>query len=403
MKTKQKYSNLVFKTIMTIICTAAVTFTITMVWVYSQGAEGNTETAIGEAAKSDKLSAKLSAIRNKIDSEYIGEIDENALIEGAIKGYVSGLNDVYSEYLTVEEMQEFTENTVGEYVGIGVYITKDTENNEVVVYGTIPNSPAQEAGLKTGDIIREVDGTEYNGDDYDIITDKIKGKEGTKVKLLIIRDGEEISLEVERKNIEVEHVTSQVLDNNIGYIYISSFEGNTKNQFEKAYDELEKNGITSLIIDIRNNGGGIVDEALGIAELMTDKNDTLLIEKDKEGNEIVTKSSKDKKIDMPIILLVNEYSASASEILAGILKENVDNATLIGNKTYGKGVIQTLYPLSDNSGLKITTDEYFTPNHNEINKVGIEPDIKIDDYLYTGELDLENDTQLKRAIEELTK
>ena len=400
MKTKQKYSNLVFKTIMTIICTAAGTFTITMVWVYSQGAEGNTETAIGEAAKSDKLSAKLSAIRNKIDSEYIGEIDENALIEGAIKGYVSGLNDVYSEYLTVEEMQEFTENTVGEYVGIGVYITKDTENNEVVVYGTIPNSPAQEAGLKTGDIIREVDGTEYNGDDYDIITDKIKGKEGTKVKLLIIRDGEEISLEVERKNIEVEHVTSQVLDNNIGYIYISSFEGNTKNQFEKAYDELEKNGITSLIIDIRNNGGGIVDEALGIAELMTDKNDTLLIEKDKEGNEIVTK---DKKIDMPIILLVNEYSASASEILAGILKENVDNATLIGNKTYGKGVIQTLYPLSDNSGLKITTDEYFTPNHNEINKVGIEPDIKIDDYLYTGELDLENDTQLKRAIEELTK
>lgn len=403
MKAKQKYSNLVFKTIMTIICTAAVTFTITMIWVYSQESVGNTETAIGAAAKSDKLSAKLSSIRSKIDNEYIGEIDENALIEGAIKGYVSGLNDVYSEYLTADEMQEFTENTVGEYVGIGVYITKDVENNEVVVYGTIPNSPAQEAGLKTGDIIREVDGTTYNGDDYDIITDKIKGKEGSKVKLLIIRDGEEINLEVERKNIEVEHVTSQVLDNNIGYIYISSFEGNTKNQFEKAYDELEDKGIKSLIIDIRNNGGGIVDEALGIAELMTDKDDILLIEKDKNENEIITKSTKDKKINMPIVLLVNQYSASASEILAGILKENVDNATLIGNKTYGKGVIQTLYPLSDNSGLKITTDEYYTPNHNEINKVGIEPDIKIDDYIYTGELDLKNDTQLKRAIEELTK
>ena len=338
MKKQQKYSNLVFKTIMTIICTAAVTFATTMVWVYSQGTQGNTETAIGEAAKSDKLSAKLSAIRDKIDSEYVGKIDENALIEGAIKGYVSGLNDVYSEYLTVDEMQEFTENTVGEYVGIGVYITKDTENNEVVVYGTIPNSPAQEAGLKTGDIIRKVDGIEYNGDDYDIITDKIKGKEGTKVNLVIIRDGEEMSLEVERKNIEVEHVTSQVLDNNIGYIYISSFEGNTKTQFEKAYDELEEKGIKSLIIDIRNNGGGIVDEALGIAELMTDKDDILLIEKDKNENEIVTKSSKEKKINMPIVLLVNEYSASASEILAGILKENVDNATLIGNKTYGKEI-----------------------------------------------------------------
>ena len=138
MKAKQKYSNLVFKTIMTIICTAAVTFTITMIWVYSQESVGNTETAIGAAAKSDKLSAKLSSIRSKIDNEYIGEIDENALIEGAIKGYVSGLNDVYSEYLTADEMQEFTENTVGEYVGIGVYITKDVENNEVVVYGTIP-------------------------------------------------------------------------------------------------------------------------------------------------------------------------------------------------------------------------------------------------------------------------
>ena len=396
-------SNSIFKTIMTIIATAIITVVITTIYIYSKESNSTTESSIGEAIRSSEVEAKLSEIRNKIDKEYIGDIDENALVEGAIKGYVSGLNDVYSEYLTVSEMEEFTEEAEGEYVGIGVYITKDTENNEIVIYGTIANSPAKEAGLQTGDILVSVDGEECDGDDYDTITNKIKGKEGTKVKIGILRENEEITLEIERKSIEVEYVTSQVLEKNIGYIYISAFEGNVSEQFENAYNDLKSQNITSLIIDIRNNGGGIVDECLDIAELMTDKGDTLLIEADRDGNEEITRADKAKVIDIPIVLLVNEYSASASEILAGILKENVENATLIGDTTFGKGVIQTLYPLSDNSGLKITTDEYFTPNHNEINKVGIEPDIKIDDYTFNSNLELENDTQLQRAIEELKK
>ena len=393
--------NSVFKTIMTIIATAIITFVITTICIYSR--EGNpetsTESSIAQAMKSSDLQTKLSAIRDKIDKEYIGDIDENSLIEGAIEGYVSGLNDIYSEYLTVDEMSQFTQDAEGEYVGIGVYITKDTENNEIVVYGTMANSPAKEAGLQTGDIITSINGEECNGDDYDNITDKIKGKEGTTVVIGILRDNQEQTLEIERRHIEVEYVTSQVLENNIGYIYISSFEGNVASQFEKAYNDLANQNISSLIIDVRNNGGGIVDECLDIAELMTDKGQTLLIEADKNGDEEVIKSTKNKKIDLPIVLLVNEYSASASEILAGILKDNVENATLVGNTTYGKGVIQTLYPLYDNSGIKITTDEYFTPNHNEINKIGIEPDIKVDDYTFNGNLDLENDTQLQKAIE----
>lgn len=395
--------NSVFKTIMTIIATAIITFVITTICIYSR--EGNpetsTESSIAQAMKSSDLQTKLSAIRDKIDKEYIGDIDENALVEGAIEGYVSGLNDEYSEYLTVDEMSQFTQDAEGEYVGIGVYITKDTKNNEIVVYGTMANSPAKEAGLQPGDIITSIDGEECNGDDYDNITDKIKGKEGTTVVIGILRDNQEQTLEIERRHIEVEYVTSQVLENNIGYIYISSFEGNVASQFEKAYDDLANQNISSLIIDVRNNGGGIVDECLEIAELMTDKGQTLLIEADKNGDEEVIKSTKNKKIDLPIVLLVNEYSASASEILAGILKDNVENATLVGNTTYGKGVIQTLYPLYDNSGIKITTDEYFTPNHNEINKIGIEPDIKVDDYTFNGNLDLENDTQLQKAIEVL--
>ena len=399
----KKTSNSVYKTIMTIIATAIVTSIITTVWIYGSVTSSSTESAIGNAAKSSSLAAKLAIIRNKIDEEYIGEIDENDLIEGAIKGYVSGLNDIYTEYLTQEEMSSFTEDIQGEFVGIGVYITKDVENNMILVYGTIPDSPAEKAGLKTGDIITSVDGVECNGDDYDTITNSIKGIEGTKVKIGILRDGEELTFEIERKTVEVKHITSQILEDNIGYIYISSFEGDVSTQFENAYNDLKSQGITSLIIDVRNNGGGIVDESLDIAEMMTDKGQTLLIESDKNGEEEVMKSEKEKTITMPIILLVNEYSASASEILAGILKENVDNCTLIGNTTYGKGVIQTLYPLTDGSGIKITTNEYFTPNHNEINKKGIEPDIKVDDYLFTGTLDEESDTQLKRAIEELKK
>lgn len=398
---KRKQDNSIYKTIMTIIATAIVTFIITTVWIFGSATNISTESAIGNAAKSSSLSAKLSIIRNKINEEYIGEINENDLIEGAIKGYVSGLNDVYTEYLPESEMSSYTEDIEGEFVGIGVYITKDAENNQILVYGTIPDSPAEEAGLKTGDIITSVDGVECNGDDYDTITNSIKGKEGTKVSIGILRNGEELNFEIERKTVEVKHITFQKLENNIGYINISSFEGDVSAQFETAYNDLANQGITSLIIDIRNNGGGIVDEALDIAEMMTEKGQILLIESDKNGNEEIIKSEKSKTITMPIMLLVNEYSASASEILAGILKENVENATLIGNTTYGKGVIQTLYPLTDGSGIKITTNEYFTPNHNEINKIGIEPDIKVDDYLFTGILDLDNDIQLKRAIEEL--
>lgn len=400
---KQKTTNSVYKTIMTIIATAIVTFIITTVWIYSSATLTSTETAIGNAAKSSSLSAKLSVIRNKIDQEYIGEINENDLIEGAIKGYVAGLNDEYTEYLPAKDMTSLTEDIEGEFVGIGVYITKDTTNNLILVYGTIPNSPAESAGLKTGDVITSVDGVECNGDDYDTITNSIKGKEGTKVKLGILRDGKELSYEIERKTVEVKHVEYQKLEKNIGYINISSFEGDVSTQFEEAYDKLESQGVESLIIDIRNNGGGIVSESLQIAEMLTDKGQTLLIESNKNGEEEIIKSEKDKTITMPVVLLINEYSASASEILAGILKENVENATLIGNTTYGKGVIQTVYPLTDGSGIKITTNEYFTPNHNTINKVGVEPDIKVDDYLFLGTLDLDNDTQLKRAIEELVQ
>lgn len=395
--------NQILRTIMTITLTAVITFSITSLWLYGNN-NIKKASVISGILQSDKLTTKINTIKSKIEKEYLRDYDENELTEWAVKGYVAGLNDIYSEYFTAEEMAEYSADTLGEYVGIGVYITKNTETNQIVIYGTIKDSPAEKAGLQTNDILIEVDGKEVNGDNYSDITTKIKGKEGTKVKLKVQRGEEEKEFEITRKKVEIINVSSQMLDKGIGYIYISSFDGTKLNeQFEKEYNSLKDQGATTLIVDVRNNGGGIVDEALEIADLFTEKDTTLLIEKNKDGNEDVTKAKKDKTINMKTVLLVNQKSASASEILAGIFKDKVDNATLVGTTTFGKGVIQILYQLPDGSGLKITSREYYTPNRREIDGKGIDPDVKVSDYEYNGKIDLKNDTQLQKAIETLTE
>lgn len=395
--------NQILRTIMTITLTAVITFSITSLWLYGNNNIKNASVISG-ILQSDKLTTKINTIKSKIEKEYLRDYDENELTEWAVKGYVAGLNDIYSEYFTADEMAEYSADTLGEYVGIGVYITKNTETNQIVIYGTIKDSPAEKAGLQTNDILIEVDGKKVNGDNYSDITTKIKGKEGTKVKLKVQRGEEEKEFEITRKKVEIINVSSQMLDKGIGYIYISSFDGTKLNeQFEKEYNSLKDQGATTLIVDVRNNGGGIVDEALEIADLFTEKDTTLLIEKDKDGNEDVTKAKKDKTINMKTVLLVNQKSASASEILAGIFKDKVDNATLVGTTTFGKGVIQILYQLPDGSGLKITSREYYTPNRRKIDGKGIDPDVKVSDYEYNGKVDLKNDTQLQKAIETLTE
>ena len=395
--------NQILRTIMTITLTAVITFSITSLCLYGNNNIKNASVISG-ILQSDKLTTKINTIKSKIEKEYLRDYDENELTEWAVKGYVAGLNDIYSEYFTADEMAEYSADTLGEYVGIGVYITKNTETNQIVIYGTIKDSPAEKAGLQTNDILIEVDGKKVNGDNYSDITTKIKGKEGTKVKLKVQRGEEEKEFEITRKKVEIINVSSQMLDKGIGYIYISSFDGTKLNeQFEKEYNSLKDQGATTLIVDVRNNGGGIVDEALEIADLFTEKDTTLLIEKNKDGNEDVTKAKKDKTINMKTVLLVNQKSASASEILAGIFKDKVDNATLVGTTTFGKGVIQILYQLPDGSGLKITSREYYTPNRREIDGKGIDPDVKVSDYEYNGKIDLKNDTQLQKAIETLTE
>lgn len=401
---KEEREEKIYKSLMLVAITVIITFLITSVTVYKAIAKNGIKYVKITDGEVTGLDETLASFRKVLEKEYLGEIDDETLVEGALKGYVEALGDPYTEYYTKEEMEKLMDTTNGNYVGIGIYMLVDKEKQTIVVLKPMENSPAEQAGILAGDIITKVDGEGYTLDTITEVSNKIKGKAGTKVKLEIKRgEKETFEIEVERKKILISHINTKVLKDNIGYIYISDFDGGCADEFTQKYKELKKQGIEKLIIDIRNNGGGIVDEAINILKLITDKGDTLLITKDKNENEKITKNDKDPIINMPIVVLTNEYSASASEIMTGALKDN-EKATIIGTITYGKGVIQTIHTLADGSGLKITTNEYYTPKYYKINKVGIEPNIKVDvpeEYKNKTTIPEEKDTQLQKAIETL--
>ena len=302
-------------------------------------------------------------------------------------------------------MEEYKQNLMGNYVGIGIYMAKNTENNTIVVLTPIKYSPAEEAGILPGDVIKSINGVEYTGDDMTAAANSIKGEEGSTVTLEILRNQEVKRFEITRKKITTNPVISKKLDNNIGYLEVSSFDEDTASNFKAKFEELKTQGITSLIIDLRNNGGGLVDEALQIADYIVPKGKDLLITVDKDKKEKIEKSKEDVLMDMPIVVLVNKNSASSSEILAGALKD-LGEATIVGTTTYGKGVIQQLLSLKDGSGLKVTVEEYYTPNRTKINGVGIEPDEKVELPESVTNILLvkdEEDTQLQKAVELLSK
>ena len=392
----------IYKIIMLIIIVSLVTFILTTVLMYNKFA-----TTLGKKYNvtdtNVKMMAKINTVKRILERDYLGNMEEQKLIEGAVKGYVNGIGDEYTEYFTKDEMDDFKQETEGNYVGIGIYMTKNTRDNTIVIIAPIKGSPAESAGIKTGDIIKKVDGLEYTGDDYEKISSYIKGKNGTKVNLEVEREGETLNFEIERRKIELYPIESEVLENNIGYISLSSFDENCSKKFKDNYDKLVEKNIKSLIIDVRNNGGGIVGEALKIADYALDKDKKIITTVDKKGKETEEKSKKEKIINIPIIVLVNENTASASEILAVALKEN-EVAKVVGTRTYGKGVIQELLTLPDGSGLKITIEEYYTPNHNKLNKEGVTPDeeVKLPENIKNiYNIEKKDDTQLQKAIEML--
>ncbi len=400
MEEKKRFK--IYKVVMLVILVAFITFLLTTIGMYQYFTKsGSGQKIISTSSENQDIASELSKYKKIIDKYFLGNVDEEKLKEGAIKGYIEGLDDQYTEYISKDDMKDYLEDTTGNFVGIGIYMTKDTNANKIMVLSPIKGSPAEKAGILPGDYIISVDGVTYTADDMSVAANKIKGEVGSSVKIEILRNSETKTFEIKRENIKVNPVEGKVLENNIGYIEFSSFDEGTADDFKAKYEELAKKGIKSLVIDLRNNGGGIVSEALQIADYILDKDDVVLYEVDKNNKEEIEKSENAPIINMPIVLLTNGNTASSSEILAGALKDH-GKAKIVGTKTYGKGVIQQLLTLPDGSGLKITSEEYLTPNKTKINKIGIEPDEKVelpDSVKNVLTVEQKDDTQLQKAIE----
>lgn len=399
----------IYKNIMLVVLTAFLTFILTTIYMTNKNTNNDTQSISSllglESSSDNQLTKSIKYVKTILNKYYLNDIDEDKAVEGALKGYVASLGDPYTEYIPKDEMEDYKSDLMGNYVGIGIYMAQNTKDNTIVVLTPIKYSPAEEAGILPGDIIKKINGVEYTGEDMTAAANSIKGEEGSTVTLEIQRGQEIKTFEIKRKKITTNPVISEKLDNNIGYLEVTSFDEDTAQNFKAKYEELKSQGITSLIIDLRNNGGGLVDQALQIADYIVPKGKDLLITVDKDKNEKIEKSEEDVLIDMPIVVLVNENSASSSEILAGALKD-LNEATIVGTTTYGKGVIQQLLTLRSGAGLKVTVEEYYTPNRTKINGVGIEPNEKVElpetvsNHLLVQR---DQDTQLQKAIEILKK
>lgn len=348
---------------------------------------------------------KVMGIRDYIDNNYLREVEDSAILDGQLKGMVQALEDPYSVYMTKDEFTSFTEQTAGIYGGIGVIVTPG-EDNLITVVSPIEDTPGERAGIKTGDKIIMVNGVEFFAENMDEAVKVMKGEPKTKVKLTIMRkdkenNNETIEMEIIREEIRLVTVKSEVLDDKIGYLKITSFDEITYEDFKKNLTSLEEANVKGIVLDLRNNPGGLLNICAEIADELLGEGD-IVYTQTKSGEREYLKSKK-SQTNLPLVMLVNEGSASASEILAGAIKDH-KRGELIGTTTFGKGVVQRIRDLGDGSGLKLTVSEYFTPNGTNIHGIGITPDIVIElneDVEGIGVGYLEVDNQLQRAIEVL--
>ena len=362
---------------------------------------------IKQTAKSDILTnktvKKIDELMSYIDLYYNDDYDEEDLRNAIYAGTLEGLGDPYSVYYTADEYKDMQINTSGNYYGIGAALSQDAKTKEVTISKVYEGTPAEEAGLKDGDQIIKVNDTESTSKELSALVQEIRGEEGTTVHLQVYRasNNKTFEIDVERKNVELPSITSKMLDGGIGYIQISEFQSKTDEQFKSALADLKKQGMKSLIVDVRSNPGGLINAASNILDQILPEG-TVVYTEDKYGKrEDYTSDS--NCLDCPIAVLVNENSASASEIFAGAIKD-YNYGTLIGTKTFGKGIVQTVFPLEDGDAVKITTAKYYTPKGNYIHGVGIEPDIELT-YKYSGPedeaYDMKYDNQVQKAIEVL--
>lgn len=339
---------------------------------------------------------------NYIVENYYDDIDKQDLINNAIEGMMNSLDDPYSAYIDSDTSNNFNITLEGSYQGLGVSVVKDSDSGYIMVYYTFENSPAAKAGIKSGDLIKSIDGKNTDEFETSDFSNLVLNSDKTKFTLTIIRDSEEFDVNVQKENVTIDSVTSKIFERNdkkIGYIYISIFANNTDAQFSEALQKLEQENIDSLIIDVRGNTGGHLTAVENILKsLLTKKQVTYQL--DKNGDVTKYYGSLNKNKEYEIVLLGDSYSASASEVLISSLKENLDSK-LIGIKTYGKGTVQELITLSNGQQYKITTKKWLTPNGNWINdSEGISPDIEIElNEKYYDTYDENDDNQLQKAIE----
>ena len=332
--------------------------------------------------------SKLEEIYSYIDENYYTDVDDDKLMEGIYSGLVKALDDPYSSYMSKDKFREWNSDISGEFGGIGVTFTKD-DNGEFLIVSVIDDTPAYKAGIRAGDTIEAVDGKTY--EDMNDIVAVIRGKEGTSLKLTYKRDDSKKTVTIVRDTIQIESVKSEVRKDNIGYIRISSFIETTAEDFKKALSEMESAKVKGMVIDIRNNGGGLVNEGLEVADELLGKC-TLVCYVDNKGNKTYSYSDKDKT-DIPYVLLVDGATASTSEILTAAVKDN-NGGKIVGTKTFGKGIIQNTSQFKDGSALKLTVMQYLSPDGNEIHKKGVKPD-----YVVKLKKNDDTDYQLNKAVE----
>ncbi|MDU1831741.1 MAG: S41 family peptidase [Finegoldia sp.] len=349
--------------------------------------------------------AKINKIENLIDQYYLFDIDKNKQQEGAVEGYVKALGDPYSEFLTKEEMDSLNQQTEGEYAGVGIVVTP-SETGAITVVSAIKGSPAFEKGIKKDDIILKINGKDYNASQMNDAVKVMKGKPNTDVKLTIARMENKTSkifdVNITRRMISLTTVNSQKIGD-IGYINITQFDRKTDKEFIEQYENLKKQNVKSIVLDLRNNPGGLLDSTVKIADYLLPQG-VIVKTVDKNKKEDVQKSDSSEQ-NLPMVVLVNGSSASASEILTGALKD-YKKATVVGEKTFGKGIVQTIIPMEKGEGLKLTISEYFSPNGNKIHKQGVKPDveIKLDEKAKGIGVEFMNeDNQLQKALEILNK
>ncbi len=336
---------------------------------------------------------KINQVKSLIDQHYMGDVDEQNITDYIFVGMIAGLNDPYSAYYTKEEYDLLSEYQNGYYTGIGITVANRADDNALLITGVVDDGPADKAGVREDDIIKKINGTDADGIMATEAASLIQYSDTDDIELSIYREstGESFDLTIKKESMEREIVTSEILDNNIGKISISSFTGVTEEHFKEALDDMKEKNVNGLIIDLRDNGGGLVSSVTNVLRDILPEG-VIFSTVDKDGNKKETACDGENELEIPLVVLVNGNTASASEIFAGAIQD-YQKGTIVGTQTYGKGIVQDVYKLNDGSVIRLTVSHYYTPNGNDIHKKGITPDVVVDQDENT-----EADEQLNAAI-----